>query len=133
MAMHTPATLKSGSTAVVVLMRRGNTADDPTTLYCANVGDSKAVLCRSGVAVEMSYDHKPSRADERQRIIDAGGTVITNRLYGVLGVSRSFGDLRFKNQMVRVSHMFVCLCVLVSACECLCVCLCVCLCTSPPC
>ena len=102
-ASHTPETLKSGSTAVVVLMRRGAADGEPTTLYCANVGDSRAVLCRSGVAVEMSYDHKPSRPDERQRIIEAGGTVIKNRLYGVLGVSRSFGDLRFKNQIVRVA------------------------------
>ncbi len=51
--------------------------------------------------MDLSYDHKPSRADERARILAAGGTVITNRLYGVLGVSRSFGDLRFKNTTVR--------------------------------
>ncbi len=106
LATHTPETLKSGSTAVVVLIRRTGTATDPTTIYCANVGDSKAVLCRNGTAVEMSYDHKPSRSDERQRIIESGGTVIKNRLYGVLGVSRSFGDLRFKNQVV--SHTSVC-------------------------
>ena len=106
-ATHTPASLKSGSTAVVVLMRRG-VSGEPTRLYCANVGDSKAVLCRNGKAVEMSYDHKPSREDERQRIIEAGGTVITNRLYGVLGVSRSFGDLRFKNAMVRRDCVRVC-------------------------
>jgi serine/threonine protein phosphatase PrpC len=113
--------VKSGSTAVVVLIRKGKEAEDQvspfgsdsdsefdqagddsaTMLYCANVGDSKAVLCRGGHAVELSYDHKPSRPDEKERIIAAGGTVVTGRLFGVLGVSRSFGDARFKPSMVR--------------------------------
>ncbi len=111
---------KSGSTAVIILIRKGKDGDDDvhslgsdsdddtqqsgdeaTMLYCANVGDSKAVLCRGGRAVELSYDHKPSRPDEKERIIAAGGTVVTNRLFGVLGVSRSFGDARFKPSLVR--------------------------------
>jgi serine/threonine protein phosphatase PrpC len=96
-------TQNSGSTAVVLLIRKGN-ADTPTTLYCANVGDSKAVLCRAGVAVELSYDHKPTRSDERQRIENAGGSVVKGRLFGVLGVSRSFGDKRFKSDAVRVAQ-----------------------------
>lgn len=94
---HTPDTLRSGSTAVVVYLRRDVAPLRSIRLYCANVGDSRAVLCRSGVAVDLSYDQTPSRADERARIEEAGGTVIKNRMYGVLGVSRSFGDLRFKN------------------------------------
>lgn len=119
--IHQAAPVKSGSTAVVVLIRKGKEVeeqvspfgsesdsdsdqaedDSATMLYCANVGDSKAVLCRGGHAVELSYDHKPSRPDEKERIIAAGGTVVTGRLFGVLGVSRSFGDARFKPIMVR--------------------------------
>jgi serine/threonine protein phosphatase PrpC len=68
-------------------------------LYCANVGDSRAVLCRGGAAVALSVDQTPGRPDERSRIEAAGGRVVKNRLYGVLGVSRSFGDLRFKAAM----------------------------------
>lgn len=77
--------------------------EEHTMLYCANVGDSKAVLCRSGKAVELSYDHKPTRPDEKARIIEAGGSVVTGRLFGVLGVSRSFGDVRFKPSIVSPS------------------------------
>jgi hypothetical protein len=85
------------SPAGAVILMAANFLSSPVlrTTIC------RAVLSRSGTAVELSYDHKPSRADERERIIKAGGTVITNRLYGVLGVSRSFGDLRFKSAVVR--------------------------------
>lgn len=42
------------------------------TLWCANVGDSRAVLCRGGKARRLSEDHKPERRDERKRVEAAG-------------------------------------------------------------
>lgn len=42
-----------GSTAVVAVV-------EPTRIVVANCGDSRAVLCRDGVAVPLSYDHKVS-------------------------------------------------------------------------
>eukprot|EP00249_Psilotum_nudum_P012220 c23659_g1_i2 orf=508-1125(+) len=45
-------------------------------LLVANVGDSRAVICRAGEAVALSTDHKPNRTDERQRIEEAGGVVM---------------------------------------------------------
>jgi serine/threonine protein phosphatase PrpC len=65
-------------------------------LYCANVGDSRTLLCRNFVPIAMSQDHKPSREDESKRIRDAGGFVINNRVMGELAVSRAFGDADFK-------------------------------------
>ena len=68
-------------------------------LVVANVGDSRAVLCRDGRAVALSIDHKPNRSDERQRIENAGGVVVwagTWRVGGVLAVSRAFGDRLLK-------------------------------------
>lgn len=41
-------------------------------------------------------DHKPSREDESQRIRNAGGYIINNRVMGELAVSRAFGDAEFK-------------------------------------
>ncbi|XP_057858298.1 probable protein phosphatase 2C 59 [Cryptomeria japonica] len=72
-------------------------------LLVANVGDSRAVLCRSGKAFPLSRDHKPNQTDERQRIEEAGGFVMwagTWRVGGVLAVSRAFGDRLLKQYVV---------------------------------
>lgn len=58
----------SGSCLVAALVGGGE-------LHVANVGDSRAVLCRAGHAVALSEDHKPSRGDERARVLAAGGLV----------------------------------------------------------
>ena len=44
-------------------------------LYVANLGDSRAVLCRDNQALDMSYDHKPDNPNELARIKKAGGYV----------------------------------------------------------
>ncbi|CAK8569925.1 unnamed protein product [Lathyrus sativus] len=72
-------------------------------LLVANVGDSRAVICRGGNAIAVSRDHKPDQTDERQRIEDAGGFVMwagTWRVGGVLAVSRAFGDRLLKQYVV---------------------------------
>ncbi|CAL4971433.1 unnamed protein product [Urochloa decumbens] len=72
-------------------------------LLVANVGDSRAVICKGGQAIAVSRDHKPDQTDERQRIEDAGGFVMwagTWRVGGVLAVSRAFGDKLLKQYVV---------------------------------
>jgi len=78
-----------GTTAVVALFMEG-------TLYVANAGDSRCVLCRKGEAVAMSEDHKPTNKEEEERIRNAGGSVFDGRVGGQLAVSRALGDLQFK-------------------------------------
>jgi len=43
------------------------------------LGDSRAVLYRitnkEKLAIELSYDHKPTRPDEKKRIISCGGKI----------------------------------------------------------
>lgn len=69
-------------------------------LYAANAGDARAVLCRNGEALRLTYDHKGSDAQESKRITDAGGFVMNNRVNGVLAVTRSLGDSAMKDFVV---------------------------------
>jgi protein phosphatase 1G len=88
-----------GCTANVVLMTRDK-------ILCANCGDSRAVLCRAGRALELSHDHKPNHEIEKRRIEKAGGYVeaITGgprahyRVNGNLNLSRALGDLEYKKR-----------------------------------
>eukprot|EP00747_Dinoflagellata_sp_TGD_P072009 gnl/TRDRNA2_/TRDRNA2_157290_c0_seq1.p1 gnl/TRDRNA2_/TRDRNA2_157290_c0~~gnl/TRDRNA2_/TRDRNA2_157290_c0_seq1.p1 ORF type:complete len:448 (+),score=86.08 gnl/TRDRNA2_/TRDRNA2_157290_c0_seq1:73-1416(+) len=94
-------------------------------LLIANVGDSRAVLCRASgtpsgengedrlMAMRLSDDHKPSRADEGQRAKAKGALIDLQGVWRVctpapcifggrniqrwgLAVSRAFGDLLLK-------------------------------------
>lgn len=69
-------------------------------LYTANAGDARAVLCRAGKAVRLTYDHKGSDRQEAKRIMDAGGFVMNNRVNGVLAVTRALGDSSMKEFVV---------------------------------
>lgn len=74
--------------------------DARRVLYAANVGDARAVLCRGGKAVRLTYDHKGSDKQEAKRITDAGGFVMSGRVNGVLAVTRSLGDSSMKEFVV---------------------------------
>lgn len=90
-----------GSTAVVVYV-----SDDG--FISANLGDSRAILCRGPKAIPLTKDHKPDTTSERKRIEDLGGRVKWHgylgpdklpvpgmgayRINGNLAVSRAFGD-----------------------------------------
>ncbi|KCV71660.1 hypothetical protein, variant [Fonticula alba] len=65
-------------------------------IYCANAGDARAVLCRSGLAIPLSIDHKPTLPGEVERIQEAGGFIHNGRVNGSLALSRALGDFSFK-------------------------------------
>lgn len=84
----------SGSTATVLLARPGR-------LVAANCGDSRAVLCRAGGAIDLTTEHRvygpsPAAAAEIARVTGAGGWIDDGRVCGVLAVSRAFGDAGLK-------------------------------------
>ncbi|CAL9116270.1 unnamed protein product, partial [Musa textilis] len=88
-----------GSTAVLI----------GKNLYVASVGDSHAVISKTGKAIPLSDDHKPNRSDERKRIEDAGGVVTwtgTWRAGGILAMARAFGN-RVLNQFVVAEPVFL--------------------------
>ncbi|THU66941.1 hypothetical protein C4D60_Mb05t19470 [Musa balbisiana] len=84
---------RGGSTAVTAVLVNG------TKLWIANIGDSRAVLAKSGEIIQMSTDHEPD--SERERIETRGGFVSNMpgdvaRVNGQLAVSRAFGDKNLK-------------------------------------
>lgn len=102
--------ITSGCTAVICLLKKG-------IFYCASIGDSRCVLCRSGQAFPLSMDNKPDELGEQMRIVNAGGVVVQlsaffflqhcfvsftlyfffrGRINRQINVSRAFGDHMFK-------------------------------------
>lgn len=97
------AALFCGTTANIVLV-------DLTSklIICANVGDSRAVMCDAkGNAFALSHDHKPNNPEEMTRIRDNGGTVQNKagcwRVEGTLACSRSIGDYPLKQKKVIIA------------------------------
>ncbi|CAL9735724.1 protein phosphatase 2C homolog 3 [Monosporozyma servazzii] len=82
----------SGCTATSVLISQLQ-----KLLVCGNSGDSRTVLSTGGLAKAMSYDHKPTLASEKSRIMAAGGFVEMDRVNGNLALSRAIGDFEFKS------------------------------------
>ncbi|KAF3964654.1 hypothetical protein ACB098_06G114400 [Castanea mollissima] len=84
---------RGGSTAVTGILINGE------KLVVANVGDSRAVICKNGVAKQLSIDHEPSK---EKRLIESRGGFVTNlpgdvpRVDGQLAVARAFGDRSLK-------------------------------------
>ena len=99
-----------GSTALAVVIHENSNNDGATTrsIVAANVGDSRAILSRGRVAIDLTKDHKPNDVMERNRIESLGGTVDwcgevdiqghpiehsgVYRINGNLALSRSIGD-----------------------------------------
>lgn len=93
---HNPDLGRGGSTAVTAILIDGR------KLFVANVGDSRAVLSKRGLAIQMSTDHEPNT--ERGSIEDRGGFVSNMpgdvaRVNGQLAVSRAFGDKNLKSHL----------------------------------
>jgi serine/threonine protein phosphatase PrpC len=65
-------------------------------IYCANSGDSRAVMCKNSETVELSTDHKPDDPKEKERIEKADGFVSMGRTNGIISLSRALGDFDYK-------------------------------------
>lgn len=97
------ANLFGGTTANIVLVDLTN-----KLIICANVGDSRAVMCdANGNAFPLSHDHKPNDPEEIIRIRDNGGYISNKngcwRVDGSLACSRSLGDYPLKQKKVIIA------------------------------
>jgi serine/threonine protein phosphatase PrpC len=68
-------------------------------IYVANAGDSRCIMGVGGKMTELSFDHKPTNKEEKDRIEAAGSEVnAEGRVDGNLNLSRSLGDLKYKQK-----------------------------------
>ncbi len=67
--------MNTGCTACVCLI-------NDQKIICANAGDSRAIICKNGVAYALSIDHKPDMEMEKKRIYKAEGWVSDGRVKG---------------------------------------------------
>ncbi|MBF0206691.1 MAG: protein serine/threonine phosphatase 2C family protein [Oligoflexia bacterium] len=82
---------RDGTTATVALI------DSNSTLWLANVGDSRAILCNvendQASVISETHDHKASDAQERVRVLASpGGKIENDRLGGFLAITRALGN-----------------------------------------
>mmetsp|Transcript_13021 Transcript_13021/g.20101 ORF Transcript_13021/g.20101 Transcript_13021/m.20101 type:complete len:388 (+) Transcript_13021:80-1243(+) len=115
----------SGATVVCTIIlpnfdNDGNCTD--IEIHAANAGDARAVLSstvarsasfvkntfqnndttnnNNAAAVRITQDHKSTDTSEIERIKAAGGTMIRNRVMGILAVARSLGDHGLKEFVI---------------------------------
>eukprot|EP00775_Hariotina_reticulata_P002105 gene2105-2424_t len=86
----------SGATGTVALVH-------PQRAIFGSLGDSLAVLCRNGIPVTLTSQHRvygfgDHVLEEIERVEAAGGWIVDGRVCNVLAVSRAFGDPEFKGE-----------------------------------
>ena len=85
--------ISDGTTVVLVILVHNK-------LFSAHCGDSRSILCRGGLDLALTIDHKPNLASEKRRIEELGGSVrkigTVYRVNNNLAVSRSLGDSTYK-------------------------------------
>ena len=117
----TRALLSAEDELRVICDRRNSSTSQPlypgTTALCmalhgreltiANIGDSRAMLCRAGRAIDVTVDQVAGRADERARIERAGHAHALKQHEGEwrvgevgLAVTRSIGDFDAKPPLI---------------------------------
>ena len=71
-----------GCTALVLL-------STPSHLHVGWCGDSRAVVCRSGIALALTTDHSLALPGEVERVLAEGGSIEHGRVGGFLEVTRA--------------------------------------------
>ena len=88
----------SGCTSCVCLL---TSQGGEKKLHTAHLGDARAVIARAGVGIRLTSqsDHKATDPVEMQRVREAGGHIINDRVNGMLAIARAFGDHQLKRHV----------------------------------
>lgn len=72
-----------------------------------NLGDSRLMVVRDSKIIFQTIDHTPANKSEMDRLISEKIFVVRNRIYGVISVSRSFGDFFYNGVLCEPEVSFV--------------------------
>lgn len=72
-------------------------------ILVSGLGDCGVLLKRLSGWEDMLPRHWPEEKEEQQSIEKAGGQVHKNSISGILGVSRAFGDISYKESYYNMS------------------------------
>lgn len=88
-----------GSCAVVAFIHDG-------VLTVANLGDSEGILIKKGQEfIPVTTVHKGTTPEEVERIVNIGGKVFYGRVFGMLAVTRAFGDIQYKQPLAEKDYV----------------------------
>lgn len=90
----------SGATGTVAIVH-------PQRAIFASLGDSLGVLCRNGMPITLTSQHRvygfgDHVIEEIERVEAAGGWIVDGRVCNILAVSRAFGDPEFKGDGLQI-------------------------------
>jgi len=107
----------SGATVCICLVKR-DFDRKKVVVHAANAGDARAVISFSNAPVScgsrsssrstkkvpschrMTRDHKADDRVEQERITNAGGFIMRQRVLGIMAVARSLGDAGLKDYII---------------------------------
>jgi serine/threonine protein phosphatase PrpC len=97
---------RTGTTCVLAIQFENN---GQQYLNVINTGDSRSILCRNGLALPLTKDHKPFWPEEQKRIKNLGGKIQFDghdwRIKD-LSVSRAFGDFDATPYVTHIPELY---------------------------
>lgn len=95
--------IKGGSTALCAIAR-------DSTIHVFNVGDSLAAVVGTHSQRFINRQHRPSSIEEQEALTAKGALVMQKkgvwRINGELAISRSFGDIKYKEFINAVPDVY---------------------------
>ena len=86
-----------GSTGCLVYITKEYTINNVRKIcYCANIGDTRAILINNEGFKRITYDDRATDKNEAERVKKAGGVIFGGRVFGNLMLTRAFGDYELK-------------------------------------
>ena len=86
-----------GSTGCIVYITKEYTIKTMRKIcYCANIGDTRAILINKEGVKRITYDDRATDKNEVERVKKAGGIIFGGRVFGNLMLTRAFGDYELK-------------------------------------